>query len=87
MYGPLRGPTSGSCEGLRPSAKAFYALRATKRLIILLWPVSGHFWCSVVTLVTFRSNLNNFKKIQKNPKIQKSQKCQPKKNIKTKTKN
>ena len=27
-YGPLRGPTSSSCGGLRPSSEAFFALRA-----------------------------------------------------------
>ena len=27
-YGPLHGPTSSSCRGLRPSAKAFFALLA-----------------------------------------------------------
>ena len=29
-YGPLCGPTSSSCGGLRPSAKAFVALWAKK---------------------------------------------------------
>ena len=33
-YGPLRGPTSSSCGGLRPSAEAFFALRAKKELIM-----------------------------------------------------
>ena len=32
-YGPLRGPTFSSCGGLRPSDKAFFALRAKKKLI------------------------------------------------------
>ena len=39
--------------------------------IMLFWPVLGHFWCSVLTLVTFISNLNNFEKNPKN--IQKIQ--------------
>ena len=39
---------------------------------MLFWLILGHFWCSVVTLVTFSSNLNNFEKIQ--TKIQKIQK-------------
>ena len=56
-YGPLRGPTSSSCGGLRPSAEAFFALRAKKVLILLFWPIFGDFWCLVVTLVTFSSNL------------------------------
>ena len=29
-YSPLRGLTSSSCGGLRPSAKVFFALRAKK---------------------------------------------------------
>ena len=46
---------------------------------MLFWPIFDNFWCSVVTLVTFSSNLSNFerkpkklekkerKKITKNP--------------------
>ena len=34
-YGPLRGPTSSSCGGLRPSAEACFALRAKKELFML----------------------------------------------------
>ena len=30
-YGPLRGPTSSSCGGLRPLAEAFFALSGKKR--------------------------------------------------------
>ena len=56
-YSPLRGLTSSSCGGLRPSAEAFFALRAKKELIILFWPIFGNFWCPVVTVVTFSSNL------------------------------
>ena len=86
-YGPLRGPTSSSCGGLQPSAEAFFALRAKKKLIMLFWPIFGIFWCPVVTLVTFSSNLSNFernpkktKKIQKNknPKISKNPKIKKK---------
>jgi hypothetical protein len=40
-YGPLRGPTSSSCGGLRPSAEAFFALRAKKQLFMLFWPTFG----------------------------------------------
>ena len=32
---------------------------------MLFWPILGHFWCSVVPLVTFSSNLNNLKTIKK----------------------
>jgi hypothetical protein len=45
-----------------------------KELIMLFWPIFGDFWCPVITLVTFSSNLSNFKKNpktkQKNKKIQ-----------------
>ena len=34
-----------------------------KKLIMLFWPILGHFCCSVVTLVTFSSNLSTFRKI------------------------
>ena len=67
--------------------------RAKKELIMLIWPIFGIFWCLVVTLVPFSSNLRNFernqkklknpkkiKKISKNPKFQKSPK-NPKKNV------
>ena len=33
------------------------------------WPILSHFWCSVVTLVTFSSNLNNYEKIPQNSKL------------------
>ena len=31
-------------------------------LIMLFWPIFGNFWCPVVTLVTFSSNLSTFKR-------------------------
>ena len=40
-YGPLRRPTSSSCGGLRQ--RTFFALRAKKKLIMLLWPILGIF--------------------------------------------
>ena len=58
---------------LAPAAKAFFALRAKKELIMLFWPIFGNFWCPVVTLVTFSSNLSNF---ERNP--QKTKKKKPK---------
>ena len=75
-YGPLRGPTSSSFGGLRPSADLF----------MLFWPIFRDFWCSVVTVVTFSSNFSNFernKKSEKNPKkiqkkLKKSKKMQKK---------
>ena len=80
-YSPLRELTSSSCGGLRPSAEAFFALRGKKELIILFWTTFGNFWCPVVTLVTFSSNISNNnqkkKKIQKkSKKIKKIQKIQ-----------
>ena len=46
---------------------------------MLFWPISCHFWCLVVILVTFSSNLSNFennplKKIQKSKKQEKNKK-------------
>ena len=64
-YGPLRKPTSCSCEGLRPSGEACFALLAKKELIMLFWHNFEIFWCPVVTLVTFSSKLSNF---ERNPK-------------------
>ena len=57
-HGPLRGPTSSSCGGLRP--RAFFALRAKKWLIMLFWPIFCNFLCPIVTLLTFSSNLSKF---------------------------
>ena len=68
-YGPLRGPTSSSCGLLRPLAEAFFALRAKKGLF---YAVLAHFWCPVVTMVTFSSNISNNEKQKKNPKISKN---------------
>ena len=31
-----------------------------KNLFWLFWPILGHFWCSLVNLVTFSSNLSQF---------------------------
>ena len=59
---------------------------------MLFWPIFENFWCPVVTLVTFSSNLRNFEwnpknppksqkkpeKIPKIPKIPKIQKIQKK---------
>ena len=66
--GLLLAPAEGFSRG-------FVSLRAKKELIMLFWPVFGNFWCPVVTLVTFSSNISNFerntkktKKIKKNLK-------------------
>ena len=37
-YGSLRGPTSSTCGGLRPSAEDFFALWAKKKLFLLFGP-------------------------------------------------
>ena len=42
-YSPLRGLTSSSCGGLRPSAEAFFALRLKKDILTLFVPILGHF--------------------------------------------
>ena len=51
------GPTSSSCEGLRPLAKAFLAFRQKNVVLIL-----GQFCCSVATSVTLSSDLSKFDK-------------------------
>ena len=71
-YGPLRGPTSSSCGGLRPSAEAFFALRARNELFMLFWPIYGDFWCPVVTVVTLSGKPKNQKNIKNGQKIRKS---------------
>ena len=63
-YGSLRGPTSSVHGGLRPLTEAFFAIWAKKELIMLFWPIFGHFWRPVVTLVTFSSKLSNLEKNQ-----------------------
>ena len=45
---------------------------------MLFWPIFGNFWCPVVTLVTFSSNLRNFERNSKNQKSpQKNEKLIP----------
>ena len=77
-------PTSSSCGGIRPLAKAFLALRAKKDLILLFWPIFGHFWFLVVTLVTFSSNFvrNHYKTPKKSHFFFKKSKNPKKKNPK-----
>ena len=94
-YGPLCGPTSSSCAGPRPGPgpgpRLFFPFGQKKERFMLFWPIFGNFWCPVVTVVLFSSNLSSFErnppkknpiKIQKNsknsknPKIQKIQKIQ-----------
>ena len=62
-YGPLREPTSSSCGGLGPLAEALFALWAkTSRF----GPLYAIFLRTVITIVTFSSNLRNLREeIQK----------------------
>ena len=85
-YGPLRGPTSSSCGGLRPSAEAFFAHRAKKELIMLFWPIFSNFWCLVITLVTFSNNIRNFERNPKKPKKIRKKSKKDQKNSKSKIK-
>ena len=62
--GLLLAPLEGF--GLRP--RLFFSLLAKKVLIMLFWPIFGNFWCPVVTLVTFISNLSEFERNTKKPK-------------------
>ena len=59
------GLTSSSCGGLQP--RLFCPL-GKKRAFLLFVPILSHFWVSVVTSVTFVSNLSKF---EKNPKFKK----------------
>ena len=67
---------SSSCGGLQTR------LLGKKRLIIQFWPIFGHFWWSVVTLVILSSTLINFLFNKKNLKKKKKslKKNQKKKN-------
>ena len=56
-YGPLRRPIFSFRLG-----PGFFGPLGKKGLIMLFLPILGHFWCAVVTLVTFSNNLNNFEK-------------------------
>ena len=51
-----------------PLAEAFLALQAKKELIMLFWKIFDNFWCLIVTLVTFSSNLSKFERNPKKPK-------------------
>ena len=62
--GLLLAPAEGFGRGL--------FLPGKKKLIMRFWPILGHFWCPVVTLVTFSSNSSNFERNPKNQKISKN---------------
>ena len=66
--GLLLNPVEGFSQG-------FFAPWAQKELFMDFVPILGHFWCSVVTYVTFSSNLKNiFKKSKKSPQKSKNKK-------------
>ena len=66
--GLLLAPADGF--GLRP--RLFLPFGQKKTFFMLFWPIFGNFWCPVVTMVTFSSNLINFERNQKKrKKIQK----------------
>ena len=65
--GLLLAPAEGF--GLRP--RLFFALREKKELFMLFWPIFGDFWCPVVPVVTFSSNLSNFERKKEEKKSQK----------------
>ena len=69
-YGPLRfaGLLLSPAEGFGLWTRLFFALRAKKELIMLCGSILGHFWCPVVTSITFSSNVSNFKKNPQKPK-------------------
>ena len=64
--GLLLAPARGFGQGI------FCPLDKKRELIMLFWPMFGNFWRSVVTLVTFSSNLSNFEWNPKNPKKSKN---------------
>ena len=75
-YSPLRGFSSSSCGVLRPR---LFLPGPKKSFFMRIYLIFGHFWWSVVTSVSFSSNLSNFGKksiffLSKEKSIQKSQK-------------
>ena len=48
--GLLLAPAEGFGRG-------FFCPSGKKRAFLLFWPIFGNFWCPVVTMVTFSSNL------------------------------
>ena len=71
MYSQLRGLTSCSCGGLQPLADVFFCHSAKKRGFNAVCTYFRSFWCSVVTSITFSSNLSIIERNPKNPKISK----------------
>ena len=74
------GQLLASAEGFSFQLRLFLPF-GQKKPYMLFWTIVGPFWCSVVTLVTFSSSLDN---VAKNKKINKSSPLQ--KNISKKKK-
>ena len=77
-YDPLRG-------GLWPLAKGFFSPSGRKKTYFAVLANFRHFWCPVVTSVSFSSNQSNLKKEKKkrNPNPQNiHKKCQTFYNLK-----
>ena len=64
--GSLRGAYFLLLQRASVFVRGFCCPLGKKELIMLFWPFFGNFWCPVVTLVNFNSNLSNF---SKNPKF------------------
>ena len=70
-YGPLRGPTFSSCGGLRPLDEAFFALRATKKLIKTFSSNLSKFERNPKKMKKSKKNPKNFQKLNKSRKLNK----------------
>ena len=57
--------------------RGFFLPFGQKKIIMLFWPTLGNFWCPVVTLETFSSNLSNFEKNSENSKKKSWATCIP----------
>ena len=56
-YSPLCGFTSSSYKAALAFGRGFFCPSGKKKFFKLFWLTLSHFWCSVVTSVTFSSNL------------------------------
>ena len=64
----LRLEGTARYAGLLLAPAEGFGLRPRLFLPFVFLLILGHFWCSVVTSVTFSSNLSNFEKNQKKSK-------------------
>ena len=63
--------------GILEETARYAGLLLAPALIMLLWPILAHFWCPVVTLVTFNINSEIIQKIPLPPKKTKKIKKKP----------